>query len=88
MSKQRKTVPVAEILRTANYFLKYSADEQRDERRGVANLLESVLHLADAYKGYNYLPSAGVDHESATITIVDDSRRFYYPVQWDWTTSQ
>ena len=67
-------------------LLKYSADEQRDERRGVRRLL-GCTHLADATKGYNYLPVRASITGPRRSPLMDDSRRFYYR-QWDWTTNQ
>lgn len=59
----RKTIKVTSILRMGNHFLKESDDSAIDERQATANFMESILHHADAYAGFQYLDSAGVDHD-------------------------
>jgi hypothetical protein len=59
----RKTLHTKTILDTANNMLANSVPELRKEREGIAALLESLLHEAGAYAGFQYLESAGVDHE-------------------------
>jgi len=51
----KKTRHVGELIDMANHFLLNTADEAKGERLGVASFLESILHQADAYKGFNYL---------------------------------
>lgn len=60
----RRTVEVRYLLEKGNYFLANSEPEQKDERKGVASMIELVLHKADAYKGFNYLDSAEIDHDA------------------------
>lgn len=56
----RKTLPVRTILEKANNMLANSADELEDARRGVCCLIETLLFEADCYRGFSYLPSAGL----------------------------
>jgi hypothetical protein len=76
-----KTIKVTVALDRANYFLENSPDEAAREREAVANFLETLLHSANAYAGFNYLPSAGVVRdleEGYATSIADESRRKYY----------
>jgi hypothetical protein len=77
--KTRKTVNVAEMLFTANYFMKHSKPEQVGERRGTASLLESMLHASGNYSGFGYieLTNAGTNQQK----LGDESRVFYYVSQ-------
>ena len=76
----RKTVPIALILERANHFLANSDDNQREQRLGVASFLETLLHSADAYAGFGYLPAAKsqTDIDGNGWNAEDDSRRNYY----------
>lgn len=82
MSKPRKTVEVAKVLASANFFLEHSPDEEVAERQATANLLEVVLHMANAYAGFRYLPSAEHQRNAEGYILPDstgdESRRFYY----------
>lgn len=60
----RKTVEVRYLLERGNYFLANSEPEAKDERKGVISMLELALHKADAYKGFGYLASAGINHDA------------------------
>ena len=77
MAKARKTIEVEFIKRKANFFLKHSEplavlgegeDGMRERRKGVASLLEIVLHETGNYKGWNRLEAADGD----------DTRRVYF----------
>jgi hypothetical protein len=59
----RKNVKVLTILERGNHFLANSPDSDRAERVATANFMETLLHDADAYAGFQYLGSAEVDHE-------------------------
>jgi hypothetical protein len=76
MKRSNKTVSVAEMLFTANYFMKHSKPEQVGERRGTAGLLESILHASGNYRGFGYLElkNAGTEQQ----TLGDESRVCYY----------
>jgi len=51
----RKTVDVSSVLAEANRLLKLDDPTMTtDEKRGVACLLEHVLHSTDNYKGFNW----------------------------------
>jgi hypothetical protein len=77
----RKTIEVSYIVEHGNYFLAHSEDEQRDERKGVASMIELALHKAGAYAGYLHLESAGrysVNRVGRMYNeFKDDTRRAY-----------
>lgn len=56
----RRTLDVTRILEMGNYFLANSKPEEREARQATANFLESMLHCAGAYAGFQYLASAGL----------------------------
>jgi hypothetical protein len=60
MARMRKTIDVDQVLATANRMLAGSKNLDPDFRRGVASLLESVLHQAERYNGFGYLPQEHV----------------------------
>jgi hypothetical protein len=74
---------LAELVHTANRHLAYAQNQA--ERLAVAHLLEDVLHSADAYRGYGYLPSEWVQllplgevRLRTEAEGFDDTRREYY----------
>ena len=71
----RKTANIADLIATANHQLAYAGT--REARRGIAGLLEAVLHDANAYAGYGYLPSE-LNARAGLIDDYDDTRRFYF----------
>ena len=91
MSAARKTAQISAILATANRLLAapdgpYTGPEFR---KGVAALLESTLHAANAYEGFNYLEWLETGHarwiadgepHSAVMAeyLGDQTRRVYY----------
>lgn len=79
MAKPRKTVDVALVKERANFFLT-NPDGSPAERRGVANILETVLHESGNYHGFRYAdPTAQRTPEGYLITgTYDDTRRCYY----------
>lgn len=74
----RKTVNITTVLERGNYFLKHSNDSQAAARAATANFMETLLRDADAYAGFGYLDTAGVDHDAPTFTCKDETRRHYY----------
>jgi hypothetical protein len=56
----RKTVELAYLVERGNHFLANSEDSQRDERKGVASMIELALHHAGAYGGYGHIKAAGI----------------------------
>ena len=62
----RKTIEITKVLHHGNFFLKHSPDEAKAERMATANFMESLLSLADAYAGFGYLETAGIDHNRWT----------------------
>lgn len=92
MPKPRKSVPVKTLVERANHALAYDgplpqfkSDEERQAyRMGICSMLECVLHAADAYAGFYYLESAGLErhpegHQHAGFfkSVKDESRRRY-----------
>ncbi len=79
--RERKTIKVTELVDAANHILEYSDDDLVADRRAVAHLTLKLLMDAGAYKGFNYLPSAGLTPNGKgyyAVDIADDSRvRFY-----------
>jgi hypothetical protein len=77
----RKTLPVATIVDRANHFLAHSVIGVADERKGVASFLEALLTDADAYAGFSYLNTAGVNYDGIAagqpFEALDDTRRQY-----------
>jgi hypothetical protein len=57
----RKTVDLLTLVTKANDYLATST-VSRDMRLGVASLIETALHLADAYSGFGYLTERDVPH--------------------------
>lgn len=60
----RKTIEVRYIVERGNYYLANSEDEQAEQRKGVASMIELALHKADAYAGFGYTDKAGIDHDA------------------------
>jgi hypothetical protein len=89
--KSRKTVNVASLLAEANRKLALPDSEYvtPDFRKGVASMIEAVLHATGNYKGYNFhgwTTDGGCDKWIALNDpsadkapyIGDETRRFYY----------
>lgn len=74
----RKTVDVSWLRDKANDFLRDSADNMRDERKGVAALLESALFETGNYKGFSYRISEWDEVAGELKVGYDSSRRYYY----------
>jgi hypothetical protein len=73
----RKTVEVSYLREKANYFFANSAPEQKEERRGMAALLESALFSSQNYQGYMYL-SSEIDPDTQILRDgFDETRRKY-----------
>lgn len=70
--------PVAHAVKeAANQMLRDSQDFVLAERRGIIALVERVLHDADQYKGFQYLPSE-LDESGQLRKEYDDTRRRYF----------
>ncbi len=82
MARARKTLATAAVIEKANTMLRESPASSREIRIGIAGLLESLLHDADAYAGFQYLGSAGVNYDGIErgeeFYCEDDTRRMYY----------
>ena len=91
----RKTIAVDQIRAFANKKLampnSHSAlfdriTPEQAFRRGIASLLEQILHTTDNYKGFNYQdselnPDRTFDSDSDAPTLregYDETRRIYY----------
>lgn len=70
--KPRKTIPVADLKSRANVILAHSLPSEEATRQGVAALLEEALHMANAYRGFLYLPGNNPDQPDR-----DETRRRY-----------
>ena len=66
----RKTVKVIELVEKANRMLANSNDDRKDQRKGIASFIESVLFEADQYAGFGYIDGWG--------PYEDETRRIYY----------
>jgi hypothetical protein len=85
MSKFRKTIPVTDIKKKANYFLKHSGSDMKADRLAVCNFLDTLL-LEWNYRGFSYLneeevpegcePGCAKDANGDWI-FPDESRRVY-----------
>lgn len=76
----RKTIKITELLEVANNALANSTDEMVEHRHSVAFIVEQLLHKADAYRGFSYLPGTGITFENNEPVFHDDSRRLYHGV--------
>ena len=88
MSKSRKTVEVAKVVEAANAMLAYVNPEEllfdgRNRRTGVMAMVESVLHAANAYGGFGYLPSEFVEDTRGERVLREyyDRTRVQYTVR-------
>ncbi len=88
MSKTKKMFEVHDLLIKANDLLAASTGTP-EFRRGVATMLEGVLHATGNYAGYNFIgwtTEGGCDRWLAlgdadapkASYIGDETRRFYY----------
>lgn len=87
----RQTIPVTDLLATANTALKQldlhgATDEDRAltraRREGIIFLVESALHATGQYKGFSYLPTEFTDESRTGVYRLrdgyDDTRRRYH----------
>jgi hypothetical protein len=58
-------------------MLAASPDDYDRERSGIASFLEALLHDADAYRGFGYLPTEWNAGGTALRDDYDDTRRRY-----------
>jgi hypothetical protein len=88
---KRKTVEVAELVKTANRLLALpdangvTRDLNADFRQGVIAMVEYALHTTETYNGFSYLSSEKVTadepHTPNTTYLrigYDETRRAYY----------
>jgi hypothetical protein len=78
----RKTVNVEDVLAWANNYMA-SPSTTPESRKGVAALIEQVLHSTGNYAGFNLLVSEYLPAEEQTLDNVlregyDDTRRRYH----------
>jgi len=84
-SSKRQTVPVADVITWAN--ARIAVDGQfaaldgltpdQAFRRGVASLLEQILHRTGNYAGFGY-PASELAAPGELRDGYDDTRRIYY----------
>lgn len=73
----RKTVNVSHIVETANRVLASDAPWFDDAyRNGIIGMVEACLFAADAYKGYQFLPSE-LDEDGSLKRTYNSTRRTY-----------
>lgn len=72
----RKTVNVEFVKERTNTFLATSDDSMAEMRKGMAALLESVLHETNNYHGFQYL-SSELDNGMLKDEY-DGTRRHYF----------
>ena len=88
MARSKKTLDVAALLAESNRLLALPDSEyvNAEWRKGVATVLDHVLHATGNYNGYNFLGwlNGGYDrwvaegrHESTTPYLGDETRRVY-----------
>jgi hypothetical protein len=51
----RKTIEVERVKKQVNSMLLHTPDEMKAERRGMAMVLEHILHESENYRGFAYL---------------------------------
>ena len=90
MAQLRKTLHVADIIVAANRLLEAPNSKHctPEFRKGVAALLEGLLHDSNAYAGYNFLAWAKEGGYEKWVKdggprdnepyLGDQTRRFYY----------
>lgn len=89
MARPRKTVAVADLLTAANTALAHTDTfgiATVDYRRGIASMLEHVLHATGNYRGFRYLsaddlpagvPPGIIRDADGHHVFPDESRRRY-----------
>lgn len=79
MSRPRKTLRIADVVDKVNHMNRESTCDA-GKRAGWNALLESLLHDADAYKGYNNLGSVNVPEGHAPgIKWIEDGDGYGLP---------
>lgn len=51
----KRTQSLQSMVNKVNHFLETSPDEMVETRKQLASVLESLLHEAKSYKGFNYI---------------------------------
>lgn len=92
--RARKTIPIMDIKKRVNNFLRDTKDFMKPERESMAMMLESILTDTGNYKGFGYITKESMkanSKEGTTFGIgewddkkfrfdfaVTDSSRIYY----------
>lgn len=80
----RKSANIVNMINRTNMMLDAQMDHHMDPqqqvgfRKGIAALLESVLHENGVYFGFSYTEKAEVDHTAESFTCKDETRCFYH----------
>lgn len=82
MSKERKTIDVGAVVAEANRMLALHTGSA-EERTGIIAMVEQVLHLSNAYKGFGYLTTE-TDADGALVEGHDSTRRYYLHNSHTW----
>jgi len=88
MAKAKKTVQVEAIRERVNNLLTIDNEHvTADFRKGAASVLETVLHAANAYRGFQYNAwseggytrwQADGEPKDKTPYLGDQTKRYYY----------
>lgn len=81
MPRRRSTVPLTHIVRVANRMIEHAPTAA--ERLALAIFLETLLHDANAYAGFQlarseFLPADEQTDDTVLRPDSDDSRRVYF----------
>ncbi len=78
MARCKKTITVRDIVMEANRVFQESADSYAVQRGGIQTFLGAILHATGNYRGFSYLPSAGLTGAgTGDVKVADDTRRSY-----------
>ena len=65
----RKTFNIKWLINHVNTFNATSADSYADEREGKSMLLETILHEAGCYDGFQYLSARQLEGDAMSVGI-------------------
>ena len=65
----RKTFNIKRLIEHVNNFNATSADSYKNEREGRSMLLETILHEAGCYNGFQYLSARQLEGDAMSVGI-------------------